>query len=99
MASMGQRLTRQEIDELIQRYSERGQMTRRAFCKAHGIAHSTLGYYVRQYAGKPADAGLVEVKLQSVKARPSYALVLGNGRRIECGEAELAQLIRIAESC
>ena len=97
---MPQRRRREQIEELLRSYGERGGVTRQAFCEARGVARSTLGYYLRRYGRDGSGATLIEVKLQGQEHRPaSFTLVLGNGRRIECGEAELPQLIRIAESC
>ncbi len=97
---MAQRRRRDQIEQLLRSYGERGGVTRQAFCEARGISRSTLGYYLRRYGRDGGSATLVEVRLQGEEHRPApFALVLGNGRRIECGEAELPQLIRIAESC
>ena len=61
-----------------------------------------LDYYIRHYGtGKNGSAKFVRVKVERATAAP-FALVLRNGRRIECEgsipEAELSRLIRIAES-
>jgi len=97
---MAQRRKREQIERLLRSYRERGGVTRQAFCESHGIARSTLGYYLRRYGREAGSARLIEVKLQAGEHRSApFALVLGNGRRIECGQAELPQLIRIAESC
>jgi hypothetical protein len=94
---MTQRRKPEEIGRLLKLYEERGKVTRRAFCESHGIAASTLGYYLRHHA-KPAMR-LARVDLQPAAAEARFVLVLQNGRRIECGEAELARLVRIAEAC
>ena len=76
---------------MVEEYEGSGQ-TRRAFCARRGMAVSTLDYWRRELAKKPR---LVAVKIAQPEAR--FALVLSNGRRIECGEAELARLIAVAE--
>lgn len=97
---MPRRRTNDKIEELIRSYHERGAVTRRAFCEAHQISTSALDYYLRRdRGGKPQQAGFVEVKIKREPANGVFALVLANGRRIECGQAELAQLIRTADSC
>ena len=58
---------------------------------------TTLDYWRRAQKSKPK---LVEVAIEA-GAPGGFALVLGNGRRIESswqfGEAELGRLIRVAE--
>jgi hypothetical protein len=61
-----------------------------------------LGRYLRRRSGVEQAALIrVEVEPASAEPAPGFALVLGNGRRIESGwrfwEAELARLIRIVE--
>lgn len=80
-----------EMRRVVEEYEASGQ-TRRAFCAKRGMAVSTFDYWRRELAKKPR---LVAVKIAQAEAR--FALVLANGRRIECGEAELARLIVIAE--
>jgi hypothetical protein len=41
---------------------------------------------------------MARVKLEPTEVPHRFVLILGNGRRIECGEAGLAQLIRAAEA-
>ena len=71
---------------------ESGDLSRAAYCKAHGLSVTTLEYYRRRL--RPAGPPLIEVDLQSpVPAHSgsgSVAVVLGNGRRIEIGWADLA---------
>ena len=88
-----------DIEQLVEAYRGRGELTRRAFCEKQGIPLATLDYYLRRY-GKPAAK---RVRLARVEVKPSeaparFALILANGRRIECGEAGLTQLIRTAEA-
>jgi hypothetical protein len=97
---MSQRPTKDQIAHLIDSYYKRGPVTRDAFCKANGIAKSTLGHYLRRHRERGApQRAFVEVAVQPERRTGAFALILANGRRIECGEAELAQLIRTAESC
>lgn len=91
---MGQHRTGSQIDELLRNYRDRGNMTRQVFCEKHGIGRSTLGYYLRRKQG--GNTGLVRVEL-TPPTPAGFALVLANGRRIECGAGDLAELIRIAE--
>jgi hypothetical protein len=96
---MKRRRTAQEIEELLEGYRVSG-MTRIAYCQRVGIALSTLGRYLRQGS---CGQRLVSVKLDAaMEPRPSFVLVLSNGRRIESGwkfpDADLARLIRVAEA-
>ena len=96
---MRRRRTAQEIEELLEKYRTSG-MTLVAYCEQAGIARSTLGRYLRRRSGRQR---LVRVKVDAaMNPRPSFALVLRNGRRIESGwkfrDADLARLIRIAEA-
>ena len=93
------RRTTADVDQLLRAYRERGELTRRAFCEKQGISLSTIDYYLRrrpQSAEKRTRLARVELKTPEQAAR--FALILGSGRRIECSEAGLAQLIRIAEA-
>jgi hypothetical protein len=73
-------------------------MTRRAFCEAEGVSVSLLGYYLRQRV-TPDGVRLARVKVtkEESSSPARYALILANGRRIECGPTELAHLIDAAE--
>ena len=71
-------------------------MTGWAFCEAEGIGKSTLGYYLRQRARPVMRLTRVRIT-EEPAAAARFALVLANGRRIECGSAELAHLISTAE--
>jgi len=74
-------------------------LTRREFCQRHHMAMTTLDYW-RRAESRPAR--LVKVKVAGREPAPGFTLSLANGRRIESGwgfaEAELARLIRVAES-
>jgi ABC-type dipeptide/oligopeptide/nickel transport system ATPase subunit len=96
---MSRRRTAQEIEELLESYRTSG-MTRIAYCQQVGIALSTLGRYLRQRSG---GQRLVRVNVDgATEPRPSFVLVLSNGRRIESGwqfpDGDLARLIRVAEA-
>jgi hypothetical protein len=98
MGGMTQRRTVEEIRQLVKQYRDRGGVTRRAFCEQHGIPLSTMGHYMRRYGqGAKARVLLAKVEVESVKRPGRFALVLANGRRIECGDSDLKQLIRVAE--
>ncbi len=86
----------QEIEQLIRDYRKRGQVSRKEFCRTRGMTLSGLGYYLRRYGKR--EARFAEVRVMEVDRTAPFALVLSNGRRIECSEAALAQLIRIAEA-
>jgi ABC-type dipeptide/oligopeptide/nickel transport system ATPase subunit len=96
---MRRRRTAQEIEELLEGYRTSG-MTRIAYCQQVGIALSTLGRYLGQHSG---GQRLVRVNLDAaMEPRPSFVLVLSNGRRIESNwqfpDGDLARLIRVAEA-
>ena len=81
-----------EMRRVMEEYEGSGQ-SRRAFCEQRRIAVSTFDYWRRELAKRPR---LVAVRI--AEAEPRFALVLANGRRIECsGDEGLAGLIRIAE--
>jgi hypothetical protein len=98
IGGMTQRRTVEEIRQLVKQYRERGGVTRGTFCEQHGIALSTMGHYMRRYGqGAKARVRLAKIEVESGERPGRFALVLGNGRRIECGETDLKQLIRMAE--
>jgi hypothetical protein len=91
------RATVDQIEQLLKQYRERGNMTRRGFCESQGISLSMLDYYLRRYGkSETASVKLARVEIQAERTG-RIALVLANGRRIECGEEHLSQLIRAAE--
>jgi hypothetical protein len=95
---MATKRTTEEVEAFLERYHARGSVTRRAFCETEGVSVSLLGYYLRQRV-KPPRVRLARVKVtkEACSRQPLYALILANGRRIECGPAELAHLIDAAE--
>ena len=97
---MARRRSPEEIKQLVEQYRASG-LTQIEFCRQNEIALSTLGRHLRRGGG--SEQQLIRVDLGSVsEPRAGFVLVLGNGRRIESGwrfgEAELASLIRVAES-
>ena len=74
-------------------------LTRREFCERHHIAVTTLDHW-RRAQSRPAR--LVKIEVAASEPASGFRLSLANGRRIESqwsfGEAELARLIRVAES-
>jgi hypothetical protein len=93
---MPQKRTEEEVAELLKRYDDRGNVTRRAFCRSEGVGASTLGYYLRRQATPSVRLARVITSNPSVGAG-RFQLVLPNGRRIECGIADLSHLIGAAE--
>ena len=83
-----------------------GGLRQREFCEQRGIALTRLDYWRREHGGqrgKPERRRrMVAVQVAEAEGAPDFRLYLANGRRIECSwrfaEAELARVIRIAES-
>ena len=97
---MARRRSEEEIDQVLEQYRASG-LTQIEYCRQTGMVLSTLGRYLRR-RNRP-EQRLVQVELESAgQAATGFALVLGNGRRVESGwgfgDAELARLIRVAES-
>ena len=70
------------------------------YCRQTGRVLSTLGRYIRR---ENPEQQLVRVKMEAQpEPDAGFVLMLGNGRRIASGwgfgDAELARLIRVAES-
>jgi hypothetical protein len=88
----------EDIRRILGEFQSSG-LTRREFCQRQRIPVSTLDYWRRVQADRPR---LVEVEVAASEAGPGFTLSLANGRQIESGwrfaDAELARLIRIAES-
>jgi hypothetical protein len=95
---MATRRTQEEIQSLLEGYRRR-TVTRAEYCRQQGIGTSALDYYRRRYEPK---ARFARVKVQPSEPASVFALVLGNGRRIESTwnfrDADLARLIRVAEA-
>ena len=94
---MPQKRTEEEVAELLRRYEDRGNVTRRAFCKGHGVGISTLGYYLLRQTTPSVRLARVKITSDSANDARQFQLVLANGRRIECGLEELPHLIGAAE--
>jgi hypothetical protein len=92
-ANLRRRRSDAEIRAIVAGY-ENGNQSREAYCRANGLAVTTLDYYRRRL--RPAGAALVEVDLQSAApadgGNGSVVVVLANGRRIEIGWADLARV-------
>jgi transposase-like protein len=90
--------SKEEIRRIVEGFAKSG-MTRREYCAEHGVGISTLDYWRR--AHRKQKPRLVEVALEPAHDSTGFALVLGNGRRIESSwrfvGADLEKLIRVAE--
>jgi hypothetical protein len=93
-----QKRSADEMRRMVEEFQGSG-LTRREFCERHQIAVTTLDYWRHAQSG---PARLVKVDVSASEAASGFTLSLANGRRIESqwnfGEAELARLIRVAES-
>ena len=98
MGGMKKQRSEEERRRLVEEF-ERSGLTRRAYCAEAGIPMTTLDAW-RRVRGERGP--LVRVKVAEGEATGSFLVHLANGRRIESkwnfGEAELARLIRLAES-
>lgn len=95
---MGKQRSAGDIRRIIQEFESSGQ-TRREFCQGRRIPVTTLDYWRRAHSQRPR---LVQVEVAASEPGAGFTLSLANGRRIESGwrfgEAEMARLIRVAES-
>jgi hypothetical protein len=96
---MARRRSTDEIEQLLEQYRTSG-LTQIEYCRQAGMALSTFGRYLRRRGVDQQQ--LMRVNVESdTESGAGFALVLGNGRRIESGwrfgEAELAHLIRVVE--
>lgn len=71
------------------------------YCRQTGMVLSTLGRYLRRFNNP--EQQLVRVKVETPpEPGTGFVLMLGSGRRIASGwgfgDADLARLIRVAES-
>ena len=87
-----------EMKRVLEEYEKSG-LARREFCRRHGLAVTTFDYWRREHAARPR---MVKVEVLANEPGTHFTLALANGRRIESSwrfaDAELARLIRIAES-
>ena len=94
-----------EMRGMLEEYEASG-LSRREFCEQRGMPLTTFDYWRREHAAKPRKQSkgprLVKVEVAAGESAGQFTLSLANGRRIESswrfGDAELARLIRIAES-
>jgi hypothetical protein len=99
---MATKRSAEEIQRLLEGFRQRS-ITRVEYCQQQGISTHTLDYLLRREALK-ARPRLARVKLAPLSISPAgtFALVVRNGRRIECAwnfrDADLSRLIRIAEA-
>jgi len=96
---MARRRSTDEIAQVLEQYRTSG-LTQIEYCRQAGMALSTLSRYLRRCGVDRQQ--LMRVKVESdAESGAGFAVVLGNGRRIESGwrfgEAELAHLIRVVE--
>lgn len=96
---MAQRRSTNEIEQVLEQYRTSG-LTQIEYCRRAGMALSTLSRYLRRRGVDQQQWMRVQVE-SDTESGAGFALVLGNGRRIESGwrfgDAELGRLIRIAE--
>jgi len=104
--SMGKETKRSaEMRRTLEEYGASG-LGRREFCEQRRIPLTTFDYWRREHAAKARKQGkpprLVKVEVAASESAGQFTLNLANGRRIESSwrfaDAELARLIRIAES-
>jgi hypothetical protein len=94
-----------EMQRMLEEYAASG-LGRREFCQQRSIALTTFDYWRREHGVKAEKQArrprLVKVEVAASEAAGPFILSLANGRRIESSwgyaDAELARLIRIAES-
>ena len=95
---MARRRSDAEIKQLVEHYHASG-LSQVEYSRQTGVVLSTLGRYLR---GRTPEQRLLRVNVAACEPHPGFALVLGNGRRIETNwqfaDAEMARLIRVAES-
>jgi hypothetical protein len=94
-----------EMRRMLEEYAASG-LGRREFCGQRKIPLTTFDYWRREHADKARTHSkrprLVKVEVAPSESVGQFTLSLANGRRIESSwrfaDAELARLIRIAES-
>ena len=90
---------------MLEEYGASG-LGRREFCEQRRMPLTTFDYWRREHSGKSGKqakrARLVRIEVAASESVGQFTLALANGRRIESAwrfaDAELARLIRIAES-
>ena len=102
---MGATERSQQMGRMLEEYKASG-LSRQEFCQQRSLALTTFDYWRREHSAKPGKPArpprLVKVEVAASESAGQFTLSLANGRRIESSwrfvEAELARLIRIAES-
>jgi hypothetical protein len=97
---MARRRSSEEVQQILEQFRASG-LSQMEYCRQSGTGLSSLGRYLRR--AQSPEQQLVRVKIESPReAGTGFVLMLGNGRRIASdwgfGDAELARLIRVAES-
>ena len=97
---MASRRSTEEIQQILERYRASG-LSQLEYCRQTGVVLSTLGRYLRR--SQRAEQQLVRVKVEAPpEPGTGFVMMFGNGRRIASDwgfeDAELARLIRVAES-
>ena len=97
---MTRRRGAEEIKELVEKYEVSG-LTQIEYCRRTGMVLSTLGRYLRRRSKQ--ERQLIRVEVESAREQlAGFVVVHANGRRIETGwgfgDADLARVIRVAES-
>ena len=95
----------QQMRQMLEEYRASG-LSRQEFCQQRGIALTTFDYWRREHCATPGKRArlprMVKVEVAASETAGQFSLSLANGRRIESSwrfaEAEMARLIRIAES-
>jgi transposase len=96
---MARRRSTEEIEQVLEQYRMSG-LTHIEYCRQTGMVLSTFSRYLRRRGVDQQQ--LLRVNVESdADSGAGFALVLGNGRRIESGwqfgEGALARLIRVVE--
>ena len=102
---MGETERSQQMRRMLEEYRASG-LSRQEFCQQRSIALTTFDYWRREHGAKPGKQArpprLVRVEVAASETAGQFTLSLANGRRIESSwrfaDAEMARLIRIAES-
>jgi hypothetical protein len=97
---MAQRRSSEEVQQVVERFRTSG-LSQIEYCRQSGMVLSTMGRYLRR-TNHPAQQ-LVPVKVEAPsEPGTGFVLMLGKGRRNASGwrfgDAELAGLIRVAET-
>jgi hypothetical protein len=97
---MARRRSSEEVQQILEQFRASG-LSQMEYCRQSGTVLSSLGRYLRRV--KSPEQQLIRVKIESAPdPGTGFVLMLGNGRRIAgdwgFADAELARLIRVAES-